>query len=96
MRGIKEFIEINGVVNEEFNPYKEITILYGREERETNIPDPYGAVSLREWSNGIIVKRIAKYDFQKDAYILQDSAIIPKSKEFLDLIERLRGIKEKR
>jgi len=93
MEKMRKIFEINGPVNETFNPYKEIRGLYGREQKETNIPSPYGAVSLREWSNGIIIKRAAKYDPQKVVYILEDTAIIPESKEFLDLIERLKAVK---
>lgn len=93
MTKMKKFFEINGEVNDQFNPYKEIRDLYGREESETNIPNPYGAVSLREWSNGIIVKRAAKYDPLKSAYILEDTAVIPENKEFQGLIGRLKAIK---
>lgn len=93
---MKKFFEIHGEVDYQFNAYKEVRNIYGREERETNIPSPYGAVSLREWSNGTIVKRAVKYDLVKSAYILEDTAIIPKSKGFLDLIERLKVAKEKR
>jgi len=88
---MKKVFEIKGAVNETFNPHKEIRALYGREERETNIPDPYGAVSLREWSNGIIVKRVAKYSHLKAAYMLEDTVVIPERKEFFDLIKNLEA-----
>jgi hypothetical protein len=85
-----EYVEIQGAVNDRFNPYKEIIRLYGREERETNIPSPYGAVSLREWTNGIVITRAAKYDWSKRIHVLEDSATIPRKKEFSGLIERLK------
>jgi len=89
----KQFFEINGAVNNRFNPYKEIIRLYGREEKETNIPNPYGVISLREWPNGIVVTRAAKYDWLKGIHVLEDVAIIPKNKEFLGLIEKLKMAK---
>jgi hypothetical protein len=50
-------MELEVSVTDKCNPYKLVRDKFGREKKETNLPNPYGATSMREWENGIIVVR---------------------------------------
>jgi len=76
-------------VTEDFNPYKKIVEKFGKENKETPIPNPYGASSLREWDNGICLVRKVEYDFGRKTYVMKDKASFPDSPEFSKFIEDL-------
>lgn len=85
--------EIEFDVTEEFNPYKKISDEFGRENKETPIPNPYGASSLREWDNGICLVRKVEYDFKRKMYVMKDKVSLPDKPEFRKLIQDLEGMK---
>ena len=84
--------EIEVEVTEDINPYKKLVERFGKEKKETSIPDPYGAISLKEWDNGIILVRKVEYDFGRKMYVMKDRACIPEGSEFKGLIEELELI----
>lgn len=87
--------EIEIEVTEEFNPYKKLVKKFGKEKKETPIPNPYGASSLREWDNGICLVRKVEYDFGRKTYVMKDRVSLPDSPEFRSFIEYLGGTQRK-
>jgi len=90
---LKHEMEIE--VTEDFNPYKKIVQKFGKENRETQIPNPYGASSLREWGNGICLLRKVEYDSGRKTYVMKDRVSLPGTPEFSKFIEDLGGIRRK-
>jgi len=88
--------EVEVEVTEEINPYKKLVEKFGKERKETPIPCLYGAISLREWDNGIILFRRAEYDFGRKMYVMRDRVCVPERSEFEKLIEELESIRIKR
>lgn len=83
--------EIEIEVTEDFNPYKKIVEKFGKENKETHIPNPYGASSLREWDNGICLLRKVEYDSGRKTYVMKDRVFLPDMPEFSKFIEDLGG-----
>jgi hypothetical protein len=88
--------EIEVEVTEDINPYRKLVEKFGREKKETPIPSPYGAVSLKEWDNGITLVRKVEYDFGRKMYVMKDRVCVPERSEFGKLIEELESIRIKR
>lgn len=85
--------EIEIEVSEEFNLYKKLLDEFGKEKKETPIPNPYGASSLRQWDNGICLLRKVEYDFERKMYVMKDKVSLPDRPEFKRLYEELGGIR---
>ena len=85
--------EIEIEVSEESNIYKKLLDEFGKEKKETPIPNPYGASSLRQWDNGICLVRKVEYDFERKMYVMKDKVSLPDRPEFKRLYEKLRGIR---
>lgn len=83
--------KFKAVVNK-VNPYKIVRDFFGRpEDREATFSTPFGAVSLREWKEGVVVTRRVEYDPITERYKMFDEVFVPE--EIPELIERLRKSK---
>lgn len=78
-------MKFEGTVSDNFNLYKLVRDKYGTEDEEQNLPNPYGATSIRIWKNGIVIVRSVEEFGAK----MIDKVDIPDRPEFEELIKQV-------